>query len=227
MTYSNNQKLDDLIQESVSSIEAGKPHAGLTAMIKNSPTYLLLASPNHTESKYQPGHKLVTYNGVDKDGKPIQETWGGGVAEIKDNSVILRNAESVRYPDGHELAGKEVKGFYKEDGTFVVDPKNGTTTLFNEYVSDVEFVKDAYGVQAIEQWQTGLKLQPSYVLQIPSDLGQVAIITKSGVEINLSGGDYVVIDAKKAKVTSVHGCESRWLDKTYVTLDSHLSTLKH
>lgn len=226
MTYSNNQKLEDMISTAVASIEAGTPNTSLTAMVKNSPTYILLASVNHAENRYQPGHQLVTYNGVDKEGNPIQETWGGGVAEIKADSVILRNAEPLRYPEGHELAGKEVRGFYQEDGRFVVDQKNGTTTLFNEYVSDVEFVKGAYGVQATEQLQTGLKLQPSYVMQIPSDIGQVAITTKSGVEINLSGGDYVVIDAKKNKVTSVHGCENSWLGRTYVSLESHLSTLK-
>lgn len=227
MAYTNNQKLEDMISIAVASIEAGSPHSSLTAMVKNAPTYILLASVNHTEARYQPKHQLVTYNSVDKDGTPIQETWGGGVAEIKTDSVILKNTEPLRYPKCHELEGKEVKGVYQEDGKFVVDQKGGTTTLYNEYVSDVEFVKCAYGVLATEQLQTGLKLQSSYVMQIPQGIGEVVITTKSGVEINLSSGDYVIIDAPKDKVKSVHGCENSWLDRTYVSLESYLSTLKH
>jgi hypothetical protein len=237
MTYSENQDLEGLILGAVSSIESGKPSENLTAMIKNAPTHILLASSSHSEVRYQPGHKLVTYNGIDKDGKLIQETWGGGVAEIKDNSVILKNADPIKYQEGHKLAGQEVKGFYKEDGSFVIDQDKGTerlfneyvsgeTTLFNEYVSDFDFVKGAYGVHANTSWQTGLKLQPSYVFQIPSEMENVKVATKAGVEISLNGGDYIIIDAKKGKVLSVHGCEKSWLDKTYVSLESHLAGLK-
>jgi len=70
-----------------------------------------------------------------------------------------------------------------------------------------------------------LKLQPSYVLQIPLSVGKAAIVTKSGVEINLSGWDYVVIEAKKGKVLSVHGCERSWLKSTYVLLETHIQSL--
>jgi hypothetical protein len=224
--YSNNARLNELIEGAVSSIEIGSSAEGLTAMIKNAPTGILKASSTHEESRYRPGNQLVTYNGMDADGKPVQETWGGGVADITEDSVILKNVEPIRCAEGHELAGKEVNGTYQEDGKFVVDQENGAVTLFNEYVSDVDFVKGAYGVEATEQWQTGFKLQPSYVLEIPTDMGDVTITTKSGVEINLTGGDYVVIDTKKDKVTSVHGCESGWLDKTYRNLEDHLRTLQ-
>tara|TARA_Y100000310_G_C20513862_1_gene730204 strand:+ start:258 stop:947 length:690 start_codon:yes stop_codon:yes gene_type:complete len=224
--YSNNAKLNELIEGAVGSIEGGNSAEGLTAMIKNAPTGILKASSNHQESRYQPGNQLVTYNGIDDDGNPIQETWGGGVAYITEDSVILRNTESIKYTDKHQLAGQEVKGTYQEDGKFVVDQKNGDVTLFNEYVSDVGFVKGAYGVEANEQGQIGFKLQSSYVLEIPTDMENVTITTKSGVEINLTGGDYVVIDTKKDKVTSVHGCESGWLNKTYKNLEDHMKTLQ-
>jgi hypothetical protein len=224
--YANEKKLDDMIQEAVASIEQGKPVSDLTAMIKNAPTGMLLASALHDTARYMPGNKLVTYNGVDKDGKPIQETYNGGVAVLTENSVILRSAEPIRYPEGHKLAGVDVLGEYNTDGTFVVDQNNGNTKLYNEYVSDVDFVKGAYGVTATEKWQTGLKLAPSYVMQIPNDLESVVITTKNGVGITLAGGDYVVIDTKKGKVTSVHGCESGWLDRTYVKLEDQLAKLK-
>jgi hypothetical protein len=237
MTYSKNQKLEELILDAISSIESGKPNENLTAMVKNTPTHILLASPDHDEYRYQPGHTLVTYNGIDKDGNLIQETWGGGVAEIKENSVILKNAEPIKYKEDHKFAGQEVKGFYKKDGTFVIDQEKGTdrlfneyvsgeTTLFNEYVTDFDFVKDAYGVSATTEWQSGLKLQPSYVFKIPSEMENVKVATKAGVEISLTGGDYIIIDSKKGKVISVHGCEKSWLDKTYVPLERYLSSLK-
>lgn len=224
--YSNNKTLNDLIEKAIISVEEGKTLEGLTAMIKNSPTRILKASQNHKEKRYCPGNKLVTYNGIDQDGNPVQETWGGGVAEIKEDSVILKNEEPIKYSKEHKLAGSDVKGFYTEDNIFVVDQKNGNETLFNEYVSDVNFVKGAYGILATEKWQKGLKLQPSYVLEIPSELGSVAITTKSGVSINLNSRDYVVIDAKKGKVSSVHGCERSWLNKTYKNLEDHLKTLQ-
>tara|TARA_Y100000310_G_scaffold308452_1_gene351572 strand:+ start:290 stop:976 length:687 start_codon:yes stop_codon:yes gene_type:complete len=224
--YANNATLNQRIVDAVSSIESGSPADGLTAMIKNAPAGILKASSTHEETRYRPGNQLVTYNGMDADGNPVQETWGGGVADITEDSVILRNVEPIRYAEGHELAGQEVKGFYDEDGKFHVDQENGKVTLFNEYVSDVEFVKGAYGVEPTETWQEGFKLQPSYAFEIPSDMGDVTITTKSGVEINLTGGDYVVIDAKKDKVTSVHGVEAGWLNRTYKNLEDHLKTLQ-
>lgn len=220
--YSNNKQLDEIIQEAIVQIESGNSTNNLTAMIKKTPTYILLANETHDETRYTPGNQLVTYNGINQDGKPIQETWGGGIAQITEDSVILRNADSIKYPEGHNLAGKEVKGNYNPDGTFVVNQKKGKTTLFNEYVSDTNFVKNAYGKNATTVWQEAFKLEPSYVIQIPKNLENVDIKTNSGIEINLAGGDYVVIDTKKGKISSVHGCEKTWLDKTYVGLEAYM-----
>ena len=130
MAYTENTTLNDLIESAVESVTSGSSNETLTVMIKKSPTKILLASSQHIERRYQPGAKLVTYNGIDAQGNPIQETWGGGVAVIKDNSVILSNVNPLTYPEGHELAGQEVKGDYNEDGEFVVDQQNGNTTLF-------------------------------------------------------------------------------------------------
>lgn len=224
MKYSNNSDLDALIALAVTSIENGNLVEGLSSMLKNQPTHILAASELHEEPRYRIGSKLVTYNGVSEDGMPIQETWGGGVAEIKADSVILSNKEPLKFPKGHPQEGEVVRGTYSEDGIFVVD-SNGTDILCNEYVSDREFVKGAYGIDASENWQIGLKLAPSYVMQIPEELDSVAIITGSGIEINLTGGDYVIVDVKKGKVSSVHGIERSWLDKTYVDLDTYRASL--
>jgi len=217
--YSNIPALNDLIEQAVGTIEQGRKD-GLVEMIKNSPTYILKASPNHKETRYRVGEQLVTYNAIGADGKPVKETYKDGKANVESNSVILRNAEPIKNKDG-----QEVKGFYEKDGTFVPDQEKGIDVLFNEYVSNVDFVKTNYGVQPKEEWQKGVKLQPSYILEIPSEMKDVTIKSNSGAEIKLTGGDYVVIDSKKGKVSSVHGCERSWLNKTYVSLEEQLKTI--
>ena len=101
--------LDEFIERTVCAVEQGNT-GGLTAVIKKTPTPILKASENHPETRYCQGSELVTYTGIDEDGSLVQETWGGGVAVIKDDSVILRNADPITYPEGHELAGQEVRG---------------------------------------------------------------------------------------------------------------------
>ncbi len=247
--YSDNTELDARILAAVGRVEQGDV-SGLTAMIKTVKTGILRADPSHPETRYQPGKKLVTYIGVKEDGSPIKETWGGGVAEIKEDSVILRNVEPIRYAKEHALEGREVRGFYNEEGAFAVDQKSGDTTLFNEYVSTVKFVagdptdpsdRGAYGVQPTLRWQEALKLQPSYAFSIPPELGAVTVRTEpgnDGVEIHLTGGDYVVVDLKKLgsedaaksgkvnKITSVHGGNKEWIERTYANLEDHLRGLQ-
>lgn len=226
--YANNTTLNQRILDAVSSVESGSPTEGLTAMIKNVPTEILKASNNHEERRYKPGNKLITYNGIDTEGKPIQETWGGGVADITENSVILRNVKPINYPKEHELTGQEVRGFYDETGIFHVDQEKGNTVLYNEYVSDAGFVKGAYGVTATETWQQAFKLDKSYVFEVPAGVEGVDVndLHREGTgAAKVSAGDYIVIDIKKAKVISVHGCEREQLKKTFIDLEEHLKTL--
>lgn len=224
--YSNNKELNSMIETAVSSIESNAEMTGLVAMIKNAPTGILKASKEHKELRYRPGERLVTYNGIDEHGELVKETYGGGVAVITEDSVILRNPGAIKFPQFHEMFGKEVRGTYNNEGIFLVDPFQGEEELHNEYVSDVGFVKGAYGIEATTTWQTGFKLQPSYVMKIPEEMDSLKIITKSNIEINLQGGDFVVIDAKKGKVTSVHGVEKTWLKNTYIPLEEHLKSLQ-
>ncbi len=234
--YSNNESLDELISNAVESIEQSAPLTKLTSMIKNAPTKILLASPNHGESRYQPGNELVTYTGIDDDNNLIRETWNDGVAVIKKNSVILRNSSPIMYGENSKNRTGVVQVAYSDDGTAVpvvlpkkvvaVENNANLGTLYNEYVSDVDWVKNNYGVQATTQWQSGLKLQPSFVFEIPSTYGDVNVITKKGIEISLKGGDYVVLDAKNDKVSSVHGIAKSWLDKTYTNMETYLKSLE-
>ncbi len=211
VSYSDNSLLNDLIKKNVDLIKDGKVK-GFSVMIKNKPTLILKASKDHLEWRYRPGNKLITYTGV-KNGKLIKETWGGGVVDIKSDSVILKNSEPIKDDNG-----KEVRGYYKEGTSeFVIDSK-GNQFLFNEYVSDVGFVKSAYGVSPSNKWQEGFKRDPSYVFEIPNTVkgyGSINVITLDGVKIELSIGDFVVVDTKKGKVQSVHGIKKSWLNKTY------------
>ena len=219
-TYCSDPKLNALITQQIQAIQSGNSGATIK-VIKNQPTQLLRASSRHDVYRYRPGSVLITYNGIDNSGQPIQETWGGGTANINEDSVILRNTEPICYPKDYkdpELAGKPVRGYYLLGGTFVVDPKKPYVTLFNEYVSTAEDVRKLYGVDATEEWQEALKLSYSYVFKIPEGFKDV-FIDPNDKNIKLSSGDYVVIDAKDGKVTSVHGIEASWFDKTYVVVN--------
>jgi len=96
--------VDRWIQQAILQIEQGQPVTGALKIIKTSPTQMLLAGSGHSENRYRPGNQLVTYNGVDSDGSPIQETWGGGVADIVEGSVILR-WQHLYLNQGGSLAG--------------------------------------------------------------------------------------------------------------------------
>lgn len=222
MSYSNNTTLNEIIEQAVSSIEQGNIDA-FTQMIKTKPTAMLKAESDRKEIRYRVGSNLITYNGVSKGGKPIQETFGGGVENIENDSVIMKNVEPLKYPEGHPLEGQEVKGYYKSDGKFIASQKIGKTTLFNEYVSDVDWVKRNYGVTATREWQQGFKLEPSYIIPIPETVGNVELLARN---IRLTSGDYVVIDTKKGKIDSVHGIEKGCLDRTYTPMAEYIKNVK-
>ncbi|MGV8086968.1 MAG: hypothetical protein ACP5N1_05025 [Candidatus Woesearchaeota archaeon] len=230
MVYTNNKQLEELISGAIVSIEKGESIDYVTQMIKQSPTHILKADYTHKEDRYKPGNKLVTYNGMTIEGEPIQETWGGGIAEIKSDSVILTNNTPLTYPEGHQLEGTPVKGTYYLDednnAKFKVDQEKGTEILRNEYVSDVNFVLGSYNVQADTNWKIGFKMAPSHVIAIPTNLENITITTSKGTDIHLNGGDYVIIDMKKGKVDSVHGITSDWLANTYVGLEEYKKTVK-
>lgn len=222
--YSSNERLNTFIKEAVEHIQSGSTPEGAVKMKKNSPTGILKADPTNPQKRYQPGGKLVTYTGMDQDGNLIKESYGGGVADVKENSVILQNREPRRYPADFKdpsLAGKEIKGRYNDDGTFVVDPK-GDTFLYNEYVSDSDFVKGAYGVDVNKEdltWSTAIKLDPSFVIRNPGIEG-AEIIGKTGVKNELFKDSYIVFDARTKNgvttVLSVHPITEKDLADTYV-----------
>lgn len=218
--YTTNTTLQESIEQAVHTIQEGRPE-GLEAMIKKTPTLILKADESHKTMRYRPGSKLITYTGIDENGQLIKETWGGGEATLDESSVVLKNVEPIKYPEGHTLAGKEVRGRYDRNGEFHIDEEG--EVLYNEYVSNMDFVRGAYGIEPNIAWKSGYKLDPSYVFEIPKFIGDVTITTASGIDIRLTGGDYVIIDTKKGKVKSVHGCEKNWLKKTYMGLEEYES----
>ncbi|MBI3032811.1 hypothetical protein HYY69_05015 [Candidatus Woesearchaeota archaeon] len=124
-----------------------------------------------------------------------------------------------------------MRGSFAEDGTFVVgdhrDQSKGEL-LCNEYVSDTGFVTTAYGVEPTTRWKRGLKLAPSFVLEVPQHADDTVVtdpfLAKSP-EVRVYAGDYVVLDVKKGKVFSVHGCKRTWLEETFVDYAKHMQNL--
>jgi len=249
LKYSNNVELEALISSAISCVESGTPNntgIEIYKVIKKTPTFLLAPNNQHKEERFHIGAKLVTFNGVDKNGKLIRETWDDGVAVLNDNSVILRNENPITYPDGHALAGQVVKGRYLKAQDHkeweqiekealasgkVADPneilfeidQNGPDMLFNEYVSDTGFVKDNYGIEVTTEWQKALKLEPSYAVHIPDDFLEVK--NAENLKISVQTGDYVMLSVKKGAVNDVFAITEDWLDQTYKDYDQHLEDL--
>jgi hypothetical protein len=250
--YTSNTILNDRISTDVVSIESGTPTEHLTAKLKKEPTGILLPADSHSEIRFRPGAQVRTYTRLDPHDQPVDETWGG---ELIDDAVILRNVESVKYDEGHELAGREVRGTYQDDGVFVVDPSglmvcwrkflldpSGSDVLHNEWVSDLDYVrgkkddstdKGAYGVEPTTEWQIALKLFPVYFIRITDEIGDVSInnpYQDNDVVMNAGPGDYVAIGTKvkdgSAKVISVQVVDKKWAEQTYVDLEAYLEDLK-
>jgi len=225
--YSTNPELNQSISEAINHINSGGDPAelGLEKRIKNAPTFIMRASADQPQKRYQPGSKLLTYTGVDAAGNLIKETYNDGVADITEDSAILKNEAPIVYPEGHDLAGEQVKGYYEDDGSFVVDQENGDTYLYNEYVSTVDKVKnELYGIEANDkEWQAGLKLEPVYTLEVDMD---AVVVTDGGTEVHITPGGSVVINTKKGKATSIQGIAAEWLDKTYILWDEYQENIK-
>ncbi|MDD5455835.1 MAG: hypothetical protein PHV30_02245 [Candidatus Margulisbacteria bacterium] len=226
--YSNNGLLDVYIDKNVDLIKSGITTSFpiLEKVIKKTETGILLASKKHQEARFRPGNELTTYTGVDEKGIPIQETWGGGVATIKEGDVILKNASPITYPAGHILAGQQVKGYFDENNKFVVNQNSGQEKLYNEYVSDQKFVKEAYGIDADTSWKSGYKLVPSYAMKIPESIKDDVIIKTPNAEIHVKAGDYVILDTKKGQVISVQGIAGEWFDSTYINFQQYQEQLQ-
>lgn len=229
--YSPDPKLDELVMKAMQIIDEGGDTiaAGLEKRIKATPTFIMRASETQPQRRYQPGNRLLTYTGVDVDGRLIKETYKDGVSEVGTDSVILKNEAPITYPEGHERAGEQVKGYYNDDGEFVIDQENGDTYLYNEYVSNVAKVRDElYGVEANDQeWQSGFKLEPVYTFKIPDEIEDKVILTDGGTEVRPGDGGSVVINTKKGKTTSVQAIAEDWLEKTYVPWDEYQERLRH
>ena len=118
-------------------------------------------------------------------------------------------------------------GEYQADGKFIVDQDNGKDVLRNEYVSDVKFVKGAYGADATTEWQVGFKTDHAYVFKISEEVGDVAIMDPfqdNDVEMNITTGASVVMQTSKGKVIGVAGVAQADLERTYTDMAEYLAS---
>lgn len=185
------------------------------------PTGILLASETHYEERYRPGSKHITWimeaNGLKN------ETYGAESSDITPSSVILKNIDPLRYPDGHSLAGQIVMGKYQGE-IFIPDP-NGTEMLYNEWISDLQYVKDIYGVDATLEWQKEFKKVPTFVLQIPYFFGEINLVTAKEKRFSLSGGSYVGLQPKSASdntLVDIYPIQEEQFDTTYMPFSDFL-----
>jgi len=218
-------ELDEQVATAVEAINRGEEPTNASKYIKIAPTGILLADASHAQPRYWPGSVLKTYV-VEENGNLKDETWGS--PEVKEGTVILSNGP-VKYHGSHPLAGQEVRGRYNPDGTFTIDQANGPDILQNEYLTDVEFVTNPanYGITPTTSWQQRSKTVPNYVIQIdPEAEGDFVVTTKSGTKINITGGDYVVINTKKGKADGQQGVQAAQFNATYVDYAGYMASLK-
>jgi len=240
--YCSNAIINDMITSAVTALQVQETPEGAEMWLKTAPTDIMAADASNEKPRHRPGNQLVTYKGVTSSGELDQETWGGGVATLEDDSVILRNQESLKFPDGHPKAGEEVHVTYADDGTatIVEEDEPGAEVARNEYASTMNFVcgpeeqrdgtHGAYGVVPVAGQFTGAtKLNPSAVLTVPDGVGGVEIkdlhATGAG-SATVGPGDVILIDTKRKvddatgeitgiQITSVRGVAKEWLRQTY------------
>ena len=226
-----NKKLNALLDEVETAIENDNlgvlKSLGFKKMIKITETEIRKADQNSKEMRYKPGNKLITYTGIDDKGKPSRETWNNGIANIEEDSVILSNGP-IKYPKGHKYEGQVVKGFYNENGEFTIDQKKGTKILKNEYVSDVNYVKKAYGIDATTKLQKAVKLISSYVKKVGGDILEdgedYIMIGKANIKVDRGGYIIVNVDetGEKPKFMGVAGITKEYLRSTYRDYDEYI-----
>jgi|GEM_PF-835497 len=220
--YCDNPIVEALIVSAVDALEAGSDPAGTRKVIKRVRTGIFSASPDNEEARYRPGSTLVTYSSVDKEGNLILLGGPGQKALIENDSVILRNEYPIRYPAGHPLADRVVRGDYQPDGTFVIDQTTGKDRLFNEYISGRDYVRDEFGMDPTPEWQFCRKLFPSFALAMPDSVEGDVLIRFQDMTTPVHASDWVLLDARKSEVTSVRGIEDYWFKRTYLDYAEHI-----
>ncbi len=205
--YTSNKEIEEIIKKDVDNI-LNNNYIGLEKVVKNTPTELRLPG----QGRYEVGKTLVTYVGVDENNELIMETWGGGKAKIEKDSVILRNVEPIR-----DKKGDLVWVLYNENGEAKIVNENtpGAEILYNEYVSNTEFVEKFYKLEdklTDKKWVKGLKTKnPIFARQVDQDF---VLALEEGSQIEVKKGGWLIYHAKEGKVT-VSAISEDWFEKTY------------
>jgi len=128
---------------------------------KTQKTEILLCHPTNENPRHRPGKKLETYTKLDEQLNLKCETYGDSLN--KENTVILRNIDPVKYPKWHHLAGEPVKVIYLEDGTarlpVTPEEKERAEVLHNEWASNVNYSLETYNHNPTLRWTAKLKLE--------------------------------------------------------------------
>ncbi len=238
--YSPDPALNARMADLVEAINGGE--SPLEVYVKTALTDLRLPDAKDASPRFRfwdgsgKGGKLNTYTGVDKNNKLAEEVKYGR-AQIKSDTVILRNTEPVRYSADHKLAGEIVFGYFKNNGKFVIKQKpdglisktlvsagyrNQREALYNEWTSDLAFTDKSYGGGLTKQWQARPKLDPVHMLPVTQDMGKVAIYSESGIQMDVAPGGAIGFVAKVGKpVHAWNVIEQQWLGDTYKPLANY------
>jgi hypothetical protein len=220
--YSPNPVIQERVKEAIDSIIAGTPVAGISKNIKAIPTGVLLASSEHVQPRYRPGNTLFTYTGMKPEGELVLEAGEYGQTKILETSVILNNIEPIRYPAGHALAGQVIRGVYTEAGVFVAN-ETLDEVLSNEWVSDINWVKENYGVEATTSRQYAFKLHPTFFMPVEGSWVGDYVIQAEGRHLQIGSDAAIAIDCRpkngKLQVTSVHPITAEFQTK-YIPFDA-------
>jgi len=176
-----------------------------------------------SDSLYEVGMPVITYNGIDENGQPVKEIsqWNDGTAvQLKEDAVVY----SQDYPILDEN-GEALMGDYNEAGEFIPNP-NGSVALYNVWTSNVEHAEKNYGITPTTKTQVVSKLDLIKNVEDLEQYSAYAVILKSGTVITSDGKDFnfnakdaAVIDSNDDEMT-IKGIERTIFDATYTSFET-------
>lgn len=221
--YSSNPAVDAMARKAIEAITtAGDngPNFGdlKVEKMRKADTLALKAHPENEASRFRPGSRLRTYTGQRAEDGSLKDETYKGEATVGEGHTIYRNSDPVMYPaDWRDatLRGTPVMGHYEEDGAFVED-KDGSETLYNEYVTDdPQHPMRKYGIEPkAGEWTMGSAQIPSYLIEIPAGVESTEVVS-GGKLISVQAGDYLVIDDMGGGKTSVQAVERNTKERSY------------
>ena len=246
-------KINDIEFAILSGEQPEKVVPGVEKVIKKAETKITLAAKNTINERHRHGKTIITYSSVPSDSSiktPNIDVWTDKLGSVDSDRfgsmseeekkellsqvtldeskehVVLSNGD-VLYPDDYdipELRGKPVKGFYQENGEFVIDQENGTDTLQDEYISNVSYVKDVYQIDPTISEQTAYKAFPAYAF-VPSN--PVVLGGNKKWEYGGDISDRIVISTKKGgMIAGSSVVRPQAYSESYKNWDEYMSELK-